>query len=71
MNDFIEELNKFRGVSLKRSDGNKIIFQRLSDRKRMSIMVYDSEENVSYIVGYITNEKKLKLLGDNRHEDEY
>ena len=60
MNDFIEELNKFRGVSLTRSDGNKIIFQRLPDRKRMSVMVYDSEENVSYIVGYITNEKKIK-----------
>lgn len=60
MNDFIEELNKFRGVSLTRGDGNKLVFQRLPDRKRMSVMVYDSKENVSYIVGYITNEKKLK-----------
>lgn len=60
MNDFIEELNKFRGVSLKRSDGNKLIFQRLPDRKRMSVMVYDTKENVYYVVGYITNEKKLK-----------
>ena len=60
MNDFIKELNKFRGISLKRSDGNKLIFQRLSDRKRMSVMVYDSKENVNYIVGYITNEDKLK-----------
>lgn len=60
MNDFIEELNKFRGVSLTRDDGNKLIFQRFANKKRMSVMVYDSKENVSYIVGYITNEKKLK-----------
>lgn len=60
MNDFIEELNKFKGVSLERRDGNKLVFQRLSDRKRMSLMVYDSKENVFYIVGYITNEKKLR-----------
>lgn len=60
MNNFIEELSKFKGVSLTRGDGNKLIFQRLPDRKRMSIMVYDSKENVYYIVGYITNEKKIK-----------
>lgn len=60
MNDFIEELNKFRGVSLTRGDGNKLVFQRLPDRKRMNVMVYDSKENICYIVGYITNEKKLK-----------
>lgn len=60
MNDFIEELNKFRGISLERKDGNKLIFQRLSDRKRMSVIVYDAEKNIYYIVGYITDEKKIR-----------
>lgn len=34
--------------------------EALPDKKRMSVMVYDSEKNIHYIVGYITDEGKLK-----------
>lgn len=60
MGDFFKELEKYRGTSLTRNDGNKLIFQRLPDKKRMSVMVYDSEKNIHHIVGYITDEEKLK-----------
>lgn len=60
MSNFIEELNQFRGIALTRGDGNKLIFQKLPNRKHMRVTVCDSKDNVSYIVGYITNEKKLK-----------
>lgn len=60
MGDFFKELEKYRGTSLTRNNGNKLIFQRLPDKKRMSVMVYDSEKNIHYVVGYITDEEKLK-----------
>lgn len=34
--------------------------EALPDKKRMSVMVYDSEKNIHHIVGYITDEEKLK-----------
>lgn len=60
MSDFFKELEKYRGTSLTRYDGNKLIFQRFTNKKRMSVIVYDAEKNINYIVGYITNEEKLK-----------
>lgn len=60
MEDFLKELEQYKGVSLARNNGNKLIFQRLPDRKRMSVMVYDAERNIYYIVGHISNEEKLK-----------
>lgn len=60
MEDFFKELEKYKGISLTRNDGNKLIFQRLANKKRMNVIVYDAEKNINYIVGYITNEEKLK-----------
>lgn len=60
MLDFLKELEKYKGYSLKRYDGNRLIFQHLSRGKRMKVMVYEECTNTYYIVGYITNEEKLK-----------